>query len=70
MKALEKIKHGQRVVDSLQNGNVFFVNDIQQATGLDGKSLKQVLTNLQKHGYISKNTKGQWYVSWERSSSN
>jgi len=60
MKALEKIKHGQRVVDALQSGEAFFVMDIQKETGLDTKSLRQVLSNLQKHGYIMKDAKGQW----------
>ncbi len=65
MKALEKIKHGQHVVDSLPPGQLFFVVDIQRATGLDPKSLKSVLSRLLKNGYIEKNTRGQWFISDE-----
>jgi predicted transcriptional regulator of viral defense system len=50
------------VIDSLQSGQLFFVNDIQKITGLDNKSLKTVLGSLLRHGHINKNEKGQWFL--------
>lgn len=61
MKSVKDIKHGQRVIDSLK-GVKFFVSDVQRATGLDEKSLKQVLNQLSRHGHICKNDRGQWFV--------
>jgi DNA-binding IclR family transcriptional regulator len=62
-KQLKDIKHGQRVVDSLDLESLYFVVDIQRKTGLDSKSLKRTLTALLKHGYLDKGPNGQWYVS-------
>lgn len=61
-KALEKIKHGEKVVTSLPVGQLFFVEDIRRATGLDERNLRQVLARLLRNGYLQKNARGQWSV--------
>ncbi len=61
-KQLKDIKHGQRVVDSLDFTELYFVVDIQRKTGLDPKSLKSTLNRLLKNGFMDKNNRGQWYV--------
>lgn len=61
-KALEKIKHGSRIVDSMATGELFFVADIRRASGLDDRSLRQALERLLKNGYVQKNERGQWSV--------
>ena len=61
-KALTEIKHGQRVVDSLESGQLFFVADIKKATGLDDKTLRTVLNNLLRHQFLHNNGRGQWFL--------
>lgn len=59
-KPLEKIKHGQKVVDSMVSGTLYFVDDIRRATSLDDKTMPRVLNQLLKNKYIEKNDRGQW----------
>lgn len=61
-KALKDIKHGQRVVELLDSGKLFFVDDIKRSTGFDDNTLKKVLRQLLKHGYVQKNDRGQWFT--------
>ena len=61
-KALEKIKHGSKIVDSMAAGQLLFVEDISRASGLDDKSLRLALQRLLKYGYVQKNHRGQWSV--------
>ena len=62
VKDLNDIKHGKKVIEALNGGHTFFVKDIQKETGLDERTLKNVLSSLLKHHYIySKN--GQWLVT-------
>jgi predicted transcriptional regulator of viral defense system len=61
-KALGDIKHGVSVVSRLQGNGLFFVEDIRRLTGFEDKILRTTLTSLLKHGYLSKNDKGQWFV--------
>lgn len=60
-KPLEKIKHGPKVLDAMPMGSLFFVTDIQKATGLDDKTLRGVLSRLLKNKYLCKNERGQWF---------
>lgn len=59
-KPLEKIKHGQKVIDSMAEGMLYFVDDIRRATSLDDKTMPRVLNQLLKNKYIEKNDRGQW----------
>jgi DNA-binding IclR family transcriptional regulator len=60
-KPLEKIKHGLKIVEAMEDGQLFFVEDIRRATGLDEKTLRGVLPRLLKNRYLYKNERGQWY---------
>ena len=60
-KPLEKIKHGPKVVEIMPPGDLFFVDDIRRATGLDDKTLRGVLSRLLKNRHLFKNERGQWY---------
>lgn len=60
-KPLEKIKHGLKVVEAMEDGKLFFVEDIRRATGLDERTLRGVLPRLLKNRYLFKNERGQWY---------
>lgn len=64
-KPLGDIKHGQRVVDVLVQGELYFVEDIRRATGFDDKTLRKVLAQLLKHKHVDKNSRGQWMKSTE-----
>lgn len=65
MKDLNKIKHGHHIVDTMDHGGLFFVEDIRRATGLEEKHLIRSLQQLLKHGYVQKNDRGQWSVPEE-----
>lgn len=66
-KALEDIKHGDKVVTFMQAAQgSFFVNDIERGTGLDNKSLRKTLTQLLKNNYVEKNDRGQWALPQDR----
>jgi len=60
-KPLANIKHGPKIVDAMEGGKLFFVEDIRRATGLDDKTLRGVLQRLLKNRYLHKNEKGQWF---------
>jgi len=60
-KPLEKIKHGLKIVEAMEEGKLFFVEDIRRATGLDEKTLRGVLLRLLKNRYLEKNARGQWF---------
>ena len=61
-KPLASIKHGQKVIDLVEDGNLYFVDDIRRGTGLDDKTLRTVLARLLKNKYIENNGRGQWSV--------
>lgn len=61
-KPLGDIKHGPRVIDVLEHGKLYFVEDIRRATGFDDKTLRTVLAQLLKHKHIEKNQRGQWMM--------
>lgn len=61
-KALNKIRFGSKIVDAMPPGKMFFVADIQKATSLDDKTLRNVLPRLLKNGHLEKNDRGQWFV--------
>lgn len=61
-KRLEQIKHGHLVVSTLSEDKVYFVDDIRRQTGLDPQSMKRCITALHKHGYLEKNSRGQWHL--------
>lgn len=61
-KPIEKIKYGPKVVASMEEGNLFFYDDIRRATGLDERTLRGVLASLLKNRYLEKNERGQWSV--------
>jgi transcription initiation factor IIE alpha subunit len=61
-KELGSIKHGDKIVKAMPEGQLFFVEDIKRATGLDDKTLKRVLNSLLKNGHVYKNPYGQWYI--------
>ena len=65
VKALETIKYGQQVANSLPAGELFFFADIQKATGLDTKSLQTALTRMFKNGYITRED-GRWCLGGYR----
>lgn len=65
VKPLGDIKYGPRVVDALEHGNLYFVEDIRRATGFDDKTLRTVLSQLLKHKHIEKNGRGQWTLPQE-----
>lgn len=60
-KPLEKIKYGLKIVETMEEGKLFFVEDIRRATGLDEKTLRGVLPRLLKNRYLQKNERGQWF---------
>lgn len=60
-KTLENIKYGSKVINLMPEGDLFFVEDIRRATGLDDKTLKNVLSRLLKNGHLYKNERGQWF---------
>lgn len=60
-KPLEKIKHGLKIVEAMEEGKLFFVEDIRRATGLDEKTLRGVLPRLLKNRHLEKNERGQWF---------
>lgn len=62
VKALEKIKYGDRVISVLTSPKMF--EEIRRSTFLDQKTLQTCLANLTKHGYIKKDERGQ-YVNAE-----
>lgn len=62
MKPISKIKHGLHVVTVMDEGSLFFVEDIRRATGLDEKALRAVLASLLKNRYLQKNDRGQWSI--------
>jgi len=61
-KQLKDIKHGQRIVDMLEQGTGYFVADIQRITGLDAKSLRVTLYRLLKNGHLDKGEHGQLVI--------
>ena len=60
-KPIEKIKHGPKVLASMEEEALFFYEDIRRATGLDEKTLRGVLSRLLKNHNLYKNERGQWY---------
>lgn len=62
IKPLGDIKHGSGVVDALEQGKLYFVEDIRRATGFDDKTLRKVLAQLLKHKHIENNQRGQWMI--------
>ena len=64
-KELAKIKHGPKIVDALNEDDLYFVHDIQRVTGLDEKTLRRSLNSLLKNGYLTKNAHSQWYIPRE-----
>lgn len=64
MKSLDKIKHGDKVVSYLVVTSKPFcsIDEIKRHSGLDDKTLRQVMNQLLKHGYIEKNEYG-WVIS-------
>lgn len=63
VKPLGDIKYGPRVVEVLEQGKLYFVEDIRRATGFDDKTLRTVLAQLLKHRHIEKNQRGQWMLT-------
>jgi predicted transcriptional regulator of viral defense system len=64
-KALDKIKHGTKIVNAMPEEELFFVEDIKRVTGLDDKTLRQVVNSLLKNGYVHKNEHGMLYREYE-----
>lgn len=60
-KPLDRIKHSNKIVEVMPEEELFFVDDIKRATGLDDKTLKIVLQSMLKNGYLFKNERGLWY---------
>jgi DNA-binding IclR family transcriptional regulator len=60
-KELQSIKHGNKIVEAMPEGRLFFVEDIKRTTGIDDKTLRRVLNSLLKNGHLYKNEYGQWY---------
>lgn len=61
-KTLDKIKHGQKVLDAVGDRRCFVV-DIQKASGLDDRTLRTVVNRLHKNGFLVKDVHGQWSVA-------
>ena len=64
-KELEKIKHGLKIVEALNEDDLYFVHDIQKVTGIDEKTLRRSLNSLLKNGYLTKNDHSQWHLPRE-----
>ena len=64
-KRLDKIKHGIKIIDAMPEEELFFVEDIKRVTGLDDKTLRQVINSLLKNGYLYKNKHGMLYREYE-----
>lgn len=58
-KPLSKLKHGERIVSAFTGLPMMF-DELRRATFLDVKTLQTALARLVKHGYVHKDTKGQW----------
>jgi predicted transcriptional regulator of viral defense system len=64
-KPLDKIKHGTKIVNAMPEEELFFVEDIKRVTGLDDKTLRQVVNSLLKNGYLYRNEHGMLYREYE-----
>ena len=57
-KPLDKLKHGDKIVNALDNP--LFFAELVKATSLDTKTLQAALARLKKNGYISQASSGVW----------
>lgn len=64
-KPLDKIKHGDKIVNAMPEEELFFVEDIKRISGLDDKTLRRVVDSLLKNGYVHRNEHGMLYREYE-----
>lgn len=58
MMKLDKIKHGQRILDALSAP--MFLADIASTTSIDSKTVQNAINKLHKEGFIVKDKTGRW----------
>lgn len=62
-KSLEDIKHGERVYNVVSAPCTF--NDVVTKSSLDKLTTQKVLATLQKHGYVTKDSRDLWVAIGE-----
>ena len=59
-KALDTIKHADKVLSVMQPGQAYFVDEIRRSSGLDPKTTMDVIRRLVKNSYIVQDSSGRW----------
>lgn len=57
-KQVKDIKHGERVLQVITQPQTF--GSVCSAVSLDKLTVQKVLSDLNKYGYISKDSRGMW----------